>query len=262
MPKELDQLKTGAIIWKKAHKEGLKAKEEWKQSRGFYKEPWMITEEEKQQIEEESNERYKSAYLNYWTFEERATREGQIMMRRPGGLMDIAKEFGYTMENKETPIKKWWWITLRPSREHKERFSDFMVTCLSYLNRNIFKRWTAAFEQKGTNNETMGQDYHIHIIAEVNDKYHKTKIIRDTKSSWSKFLNGDVPDAFLEVKEIKTAEQAHVKLRYITGHKKEEHKHAAVAIDPIWRKKMLLKDIYESDDFAMPELPSPMAQAL
>lgn len=201
-------------------------------------------------------------YESTWAILEQSLDRGLTMGARPNGIKDILAKhgFGMNIKAKETKIDgKWWFITFKPSPDHKDRFSDFMTVCMTYLRRDFIKQWTACFEQNGENENELGKGYHIHILCEINIGFATLK--RNTTSTWHKFFKDDVPNAFHDYVEIKTIEQAHVRLSYMNGHKKEEYKQAAIPFNAIWRKKHCLKDIYESDNLRMPSLPRPGAQA-
>lgn len=144
-----------------------------------------------------------------------------------------------------------YWITLRPSTDHAERFAEFKIYVeKNYLSRAMFLSTTYVWEQKGENIETMGTGFHIHILASLTkhtDKYH---LLRNTKSTFNKFLRGECPDAFVEIKKVDTLLYKNNLLYYISGMKKstdEVNKEPAVLIDIPFRAKYNLETFYTTD---------------
>lgn len=136
-------------------------------------------------------------------------------------------------------------ITLRPSDEHKERFSEFRhIVEKDYLKRRMFINGTYCWEQKGENEADLGKGYHIHILALCRAGLMKTQCIKDTKSTFKKFLKGDVPEAFVEVKYVRDTDDYKKIETYMKGFKADEEKQNAVSLDPLFRKSYGLAELY------------------
>lgn len=164
------------------------------------------------------------------------------------GLKTVLEKHGFGMKKSaEMLVGKWFWITLRPSAEHQERFDSFKQQVFDYMKRKMFIGWKLAFEQKGETNEQMGTGYHVHILAECTNNMNKAKLIRDSKSSWKQWLGGDCPEAFIQVEKMEKKQEYQNRYKYITEQKGESYKHAAQAIDIIFRKTKNLNDIYSSE---------------
>lgn len=143
------------------------------------------------------------------------------------------------------------WITLRPSDDHKHRFSEFMLfTKQKYLDRQMFLSKTWVWEQKGEDMDNLGKGYHIHILATLTKTTNKGHLLRNTKSTFSKFLGGDVPDAFVEIKKVDNQIYKNNLLHYISGVKvstEEVNKERAVEMDAHFRARYNLEDFYTDD---------------
>lgn len=145
------------------------------------------------------------------------------------------------------------WITLRPSDDHKDRFEEFKNYCEKYyLTRQMFVSYTYVWEQKGEIMNDVGKGYHIHILATLTKTTQKHHLIRNTKSTFNKFLMGECPDAFVEIRKVDTLIYKSNLLHYISGVKlvkasDEIDKSKAVAIDIEFRKKYKLEAFYSND---------------
>jgi hypothetical protein len=144
-----------------------------------------------------------------------------------------------------------YWITLRPSDEHKDRFLEFKKYCEEkYFTRQMFVSCTWVWEQKGEDMNTMGRGYHVHILAQLTTSTEKGHCIRNTKSTFNKFLNGDCPDAFVDVKKVSTILMKANLLHYMAGIKNstaEVNKEASCKMDTVFRNHYELQDVYSND---------------
>lgn len=164
-------------------------------------------------------------------------------------LDELLNKYGITTKKPEKLSENYFWITLRPGDEHRNRFTDFKHLVLTkYLTRNCFISYRYAWEQKGETPETMGHGYHIHILAHCPNYLMKTQLIKDTKSTFKKFCNGDVPDAFVQIEYIRTNDHFNNIRAYIMGYKTDSWKDEACAMDKPWREKYGLDDLYGTLD--------------
>lgn len=144
--------------------------------------------------------------------------------------------------------KNLYWITIRPSDEHRYRFLEFKKYCEEkYFNRQMFLSTTYVWEQKGENVDELGRGYHCHILAHLTSNVLKHHCIRNTKSTFNKFLNGECPDAFVEVKKVDSPVYLANLLHYMSGVKSDIDKAKAVEMDAIFRKKYHLEEFYSND---------------
>lgn len=164
------------------------------------------------------------------------------------GLVDVLNKHGFPIKKNEMKLTgKWFFITLRPENKHEHRFIEFKPQVEEYLKRSMFEEWLAVYEQKGENIETLGKGFHVHIVAKCADWATKKKMINDTKSTWKKWLGGDVPDAFVQIDKIETEQHRSQLLdNYMIGNKKDEWKKPAVLMDKAFRLMHKLDDSYKS----------------
>lgn len=221
-----------------ANKIGNKARREAEKKLKLYE---NITDEERTQLKKQFYQQYYKSEVFYLDCD-------LTTASQEGGLKDILDKHGFHIKKPEEKLTgKWFWITLRPSPEHNERFDSFKQQTFDYMKRKMFLDWKLVFEQKGETDEQMGTGYHVHIIANCKKNINKQKLIRDTKSTWSPWLNGYCPEAFIEIEKMETQTEYNNRIKYITGEKKDEYKHAAQKIDINWRVKKGLKNIYENN---------------
>lgn len=169
-------------------------------------------------------------------------------------IKEIAIEEGIMKKPDESqgmPDNNWWWVTLRPKVGDFESFKNhFEKTFLPIME---FDKYRYAFEQKGIDDATSGEGYHVHLIAHM-PKYVQFKdLMRKAKSQWAKYLlckNGtEVPDAFIDISKISSKGMFSNIRSYIEGDKLEKEKLPAVKQDAKWREVVGLKPFYESAGF-------------
>lgn len=165
-------------------------------------------------------------------------------------LDELLTKYNITTQKPAKLSKNLFWITLRPSDEHSHRFAEFKtIVTNNYLTRSCFNSYKYAWEQKGETPDTMGKGYHIHILAQCPNYLMKTQLIKDTKSTFKKFCNGDVPEAFIQVEYVRTYEHLNNIRAYMSGIKSDEWKEPACELDKPWRKKYNLDDLYGDLEF-------------
>lgn len=199
------------------------------------------------------SEETKKAYIKFYRQEVLNLNDDLTEAFKDGGLVDVLKKHGFGLLRPDEKLTgTWFWITLRPRDEDKDRFTDFMIQTFAYLEREMFINWKMTFEQKGETMETLGTGYHCHIIANLKDRYHLKRVIKDTKSTWDKWFGGYVPDPFVKAIKMVTKKDVEIKTLYISGHKGAKHKKVAMELDPIWRKNISIKDEYTSRNWVEP----------
>lgn len=160
-------------------------------------------------------------------------------------LENLLTQYNITKGKEEKLEGNYFWITLRPGPEHLHRFNDFKhLVDTKYITRSCFLSFILSWEQKGETEETMGEGYHCHILALTPNWLKKTQLIKDTKSTFNKFLNGFVPEAFVQVEYVRTVEHFHNINAYLRGYKADGFKETASTLDIPWRKQLGLNNTY------------------
>lgn len=175
-------------------------------------------------------------------------------------IQAIMEKYNICTKKKERLDGNFFWITLRPADEHHERFGAFVIETNKYLQRAMFKNKIWCWEQKGEKMEDLGKGYHIHILAECRSNLMKTQLIKDTKSTFKRFLNGNVPDAFVQAEYVRTKEHYNNITAYMQGYKNDKWKDSAVALDPVWRARNNLNDIYGDTEDMLDPIPEAEVQ--
>lgn len=207
---------------------------------------------EREEVQQWINERSRELYQVQFDKQVKELDQDLTQAFKADGLIDVLNKHGFKMKKGNDKISgKWFFITLRPEKKHEHRFNDFKQEVMEYLKRTMFIDWTMVFEQKGETEETLGEGYHCHILSRCADWATKQKMINDTKSTWKKWLNGDVPDAFVQIDKVETTTDHDNKIKYMSGDKADEWKQKAVEMDILFREKYHLEKLYK------PSLPRP-----
>lgn len=138
-----------------------------------------------------------------------------------------------------------YWITIRP-KEKECTFATFYNTAMSMLDKPCFEHFVAAFEQKGTTEETLGQGFHVHILAKCKQT-GKCELLRDIKTPFLPFTK----ESAIDIQVVKYKADADRCLGYIKDHKaKDGHKKITEEWDIIWRNRVGLQPLYTEVVFA------------
>lgn len=136
-------------------------------------------------------------------------------------------------------VRNYWFITIRPN-SNLVTFKDFKDIVFKFVKRSCFVEYTLSFEQKGVSMETLGNGFHVHIIAKMKQR-SKGEVLRDTKST---FKNCTAPNC-IEVLLCKNPETL-IQGYLIDYESNDEHKIVTKDWDTIWRKNENIEDIYKS----------------
>lgn len=137
-----------------------------------------------------------------------------------------------------------YFITIRPDCNQCS-LSEFMCKVKSFVERKCFISYTLSYEQKGTSDETIGQGFHVHIVAEMRQR-SKTEVIRDVMSSW----NGWIKDSKIKSNCIQvdvTRNPTSIVNKYLIEYESEDgHKEVTKEWDAKWRQQNNIDEIYRS----------------
>jgi hypothetical protein len=129
----------------------------------------------------------------------------------------------------------WFFITIRPQQQIS--WNDFHAHVLTFVKRKAFIDYTLSFEQKGMTTETLGEGFHVHIVA--NCKWRsKGEALRDTQSSFNKMC---APNC-IEVLPTRGPDQ--IIQNYLLDYKSDDnHKICTKTWDTLWREKVGINNI-------------------
>lgn len=131
---------------------------------------------------------------------------------------------------------RWYFISIRPPTGN---FQAFYTAIAQTLQRKCFLEYRASFEQKGVTESTLGEGYHVHLVANMSQR-SKGEVIRDLKSSLK------LGDEAIDVKPTKNPHDLFQ--RYCLEYKSDdEHKETTQAWDAMWREREGLRTSYEND---------------
>lgn len=140
---------------------------------------------------------------------------------------DVATEMGL-LGNKATNT---FMITIRPECK-KINLHTFKKDVDNYLKRKMFKHiYIATYEQKGTTMDTLGNGFHVHIIAETTCR-SKGEVLRNTISTFERYTATNC----IQVDVCKNPEG--VMNDYLIDYKSQDgHKEITKEWDSLWRER-------------------------
>lgn len=174
----------------------------------------------------------------YWKTYDRDVLYGLLQADRYAMIKEKNKHLLPNLFGNEK-LKKCYFITIRPDSK-KINFIEFQTLVMNFLGRECFNHFIMVFEQKGTDENTLGHGFHTHIIGNMMQR-SKGEVLRDTKSTFKCCT----AENCIKVDIIKTQKDMDKLLGYIRDHKaKDGHKKITEESDKIWRQKNNLQDIY------------------
>lgn len=170
------------------------------------------------------------------------TKKNIELMQRMKGI--IKDDFNALITGNDLGRKQSYMITIRPD-DTKCNFDDFKDKVESFVRRACFIRYSYAFEQKGTTIATMGQGFHVHIIADMKQRT-KSEVLRDTLSTWNSFIiKGFISSNNIDVRTCNNPVE--VINSYLLEYKSDDnHKITTKEVDYHWRSCKSLEPLYSS----------------
>lgn len=186
------------------------------------------------EIDSDPKEVYNNVFdQNMREFESNCRLGIQLMLK----FKEIATDEGMLNSNN---IKQTYFITIRPDTS-AIKFYEFYNTVSNYLNRKCFIDYKCSFEQKGTNDETLGQGFHVHIIAKMRQR-SKGEVLRDTQRTFKQSTSANC----IQVDLLKTTEDLNQTIAYLDDYTSDDgHKMPTKEWDKEWRKRLGLQDSYK-----------------
>jgi len=185
-------------------------------------------------IFEDDNDRYEQAKLEAIKDFDVTTRLGIELMLK---YREIAEDMGLTEKKVDT---KTFMITVRPEN-NKIKFHQFYNLVAGFVQRACFIEYSLSFEQKGITEETLGNGYHVHIIANMKQR-SKGEVLRDTISTFSNCTAAHC----IQVDICKNANET-IQNYLIDYKSKDDHKEVTHEWDNKWRTKLNLLNLYKNN---------------
>lgn len=137
--------------------------------------------------------------------------------------------------------KNWYFITIRPDNK-KITFIDFYNKCKTFAHRAFITEYSLSFEQKGTNDVSLGHGFHAHIVCKTSAR-SKGEVLRYTQSTFSTCT----ADNCIEV--IPTRMPEDIINNYLLNYEsKDGHKIVTKEWDALWRAQNNLKNLYNTKE--------------
>lgn len=143
----------------------------------------------------------------------------------------------------------WYFITIRPDN-NKITFHDFYEKVYKFVNRKFIIKYNLSFEQKGIDDDSLGQGFHAHIVANTKHR-SKGECLRDTISTFGTCTAHNC----IQVDTSRTPET--IVTKYLIEYESEDnHKIVTKEADEKWRDLMGIKPIYSDEDPPAPSIKS------
>lgn len=140
----------------------------------------------------------------------------------------------------EVPVTGHYFITIRPDT-NKVTFDDFYELVKRFISRACFRSYRLSFEQKGVDDNSLGQGFHVHIVAHMRQR-SKGEVLRDTQSSFNTCAAANCIDVRI------TKNPDDIVDKYLIAYEADDgHKAPTKEWDEKWRQHLGLKPLYVND---------------
>lgn len=117
---------------------------------------------------------------------------------------------------------------------------------IEVIKKGMSKKWiinySIAHEQRGETLETMGEGYHIHVLAKVEPKKKKCEMIRELANTFKSYVEGD---NYIDIRPV-TNNVENVE-KYMQGEKKDANKKPKAEIDKVFNQKYFASILIAKD---------------
>jgi len=157
-------------------------------------------------------------------------------------FVDMKKE----ISGDRHPIKGTYFITVRPDPKLNISFEAFKERCIHFVSRSIIAHYRLSFEQKGTNEESLGDGFHAHMIVNTVDYVRsKGELLRYAQTSFRSMCE---PQSVQVDRLAKQTDLDNVNNYLTTYVSKDDHKEPTMEWDTLWRARLGIERFYESLD--------------
>jgi len=140
----------------------------------------------------------------------------------------------------EAKVSRTFAVTISPD-ETKIDFDTFYCLIQRLMKRKCFIDYTLSFEQRGTTEETLGQGFHVHIVAKMTQR-GKQNVIADVYNTVKHCCEKQCVDVGLAKTPEKMIQNYLIDYKSDDGHKVETRDW-----DAKWRKKNGILPLYENE---------------
>jgi len=140
---------------------------------------------------------------------------------------------------KQESNDRWYMLTVRPPPG--TNIKTLVHTTETFVNawKADWQEYEYCYEQKGETEADMGKGCHVHMLIKTDKaNYYPSHILRDAKRAWPYVAANCIQvDTLVNVAKAKA---------YVRGTKNHADKEASAALDPTWRTREGLLELYES----------------
>lgn len=152
-------------------------------------------------------------------------------------IRSLEEETGETLLFVPQGSKQAYFITIRPDTK-KIKFCDFYNDVRKFCLRKCFETFKLSFEQKGMSDDTLGDGFHVHIVACMKQR-SKGEVLRDTISAFKGYT---APNC---IEVLTTRNPDELVDNYLVNYKSDDgHKAPTQKWDALWRTQENLEGLY------------------
>lgn len=154
-------------------------------------------------------------------------------------IRNLEEETGEQLLHVPQGEKQCYFITVRPDTK-KITFTDFYNDVRKFVERKCFIDYKLSFEQKGMSAETLGEGFHVHIVAALKQR-SKGEVLRDTQNTFKRYT---APNC---IEVLTTKNPAELVENYLVNyHSDDGHKAPTKEWDAQWRTRENLDSLYSN----------------
>lgn len=161
-----------------------------------------------------------------------------------------SKKMGHELKCPIEKIKSYFFCTINPKPD--VNFFEFKICVDRLLTSKSFLAYEAVYEQKGVNVDTLGSNYHTHIIIRGNSTLRRSHVISKVQNYFKNFVGLNQPDcpSIIDKKSLD-----HYRKYIRDGKLNIDDKREAALMDPKWRSVVGIDDIYINKNIMPDEEP-------
>lgn len=194
-----------------------------------------LTEEEKELCRSKTVSRVKGREVK------RLINNLQTALELRDAIRTLEEETGETLLYVPQGSKQYYFITVRPDTT-KVKFVDFYNDVKRFVDRKCFIDYKLSFEQKGMSAETLGNGFHLHIVASMKQR-SKGEVLRDTQNTFKGYTAANC------IEVLTTKNPAELVENYLVNYQSDDgHKAPTLEWDAMWRKRENLESLYSNPE--------------
>lgn len=153
----------------------------------------------------------------------------------------LEEETGEQLLHVPQGSKQAYYITVRPDTK-KVGFVEFYNDVRKFVERKCFIDYKVTFEQVGVTEETLGEGFHVNIVASMKQR-SKGEVLRDTINTFKRYTIANA----IQVQTTRNPDEV-VENYLVNYESKDGHKAPTQQWDAAWRVREGLANLYKSPD--------------